>query len=202
MKCGISGVCALALMLSAALPLKAQDSPGNYPEDPFAEERRHLAPTEVGTARGQTQFTALGALVSGPQSDDTFQGGQLSTEFVLHEFMGIRNTVFQDLTGTDFSGLDYRISSLRVGPALHLRPYRRVDIGSYAEGGIALLDLFESGSSARAPEVALGGFISIFVDSFVFVRLELQRTWTRIDTEDVAGSQNRTAGMLGIGVAF
>lgn len=194
--------CILLLLLGMPSPPKAQDNPGDYPEDPFADERSMLAPKEVGTARGQTQLTALGALVSGPQKDETFQGGQLGAEFVLHEFMGVRHTVFQDLTGTDFSGLDYRISSLRVGPALHLRPYRRVDIGSYAEGGIALLDLFESGSTARAPEVALGGFMTIFVDSFVFVRLELQRSWTRIDTDDVSGSQNRTAGMLGIGVAF
>ncbi len=178
-------------------------APDDYPDDPFAEHRRPLPADEIGTARGQMQLTALGALTDGEgQSDDRYFAGQITSEHVLHEFAGIRATAVQDLMETDFDGLDYRLSSVRFGPALHMRPYQRVDFGSYLEGGITVVDAFSGETADKAPEVALGGFVSVFVNSFVFVRLELQRSWTNLEIEGAMDDRNRTMGLMGIGVAF
>lgn len=193
-------VCACLLI---AMPLAAlAGEPPPYPEDPFAWEREPVAPTEIGTARGQTHITALGALVSGKNSADTYLGGQLGIEFVLHEFGGIRISGFQDLVDTDQLGLAYRFSSVRVGPTLHVSPYRRVDLGVYAEGGLVVVDAVDGKTSEKAPEAVLGGFITLYLDSYVFVQMELQRAWANIEINNAYAAQPRTAAMLGIGLAF
>ncbi|MCK0152105.1 hypothetical protein MWU49_00165 [Alcanivorax sp. S6407] len=186
------------LALCCSAPVLAAD----YPEDPFEFDRRPMADSEIGTAPGQMQFTVLGALVEGDVSDDLYFGGQLGLEYVMHEFYGIRMSGFQDVSESSFSSLDYNVTSIRFGPAMHLQPYRRVDLGSYLEGGMAILDMFGGDQDDTAPEVALGGFITIHLDSFYFVRLELQRSWTTLEIDDVLQSHHRTAAMLGIGAAF
>lgn len=184
------------------LLMVSQAMAADYPEDPFEFDRRPMTASQIGTAPGQLQFTVLGALVDGDVSDDIYFGGQLGLEYVMHEFYGIRMSGFQDVSESDFASLDYNISSIRFGPAMHLQPYHRVDLGSYLEGGVAILDMFGGEQNDTAPEVALGGFITIHLNSFYFVRMELQRSWTTLEIDDVLQSRNRTAAMLGIGAAF
>lgn len=173
-----------------------------YPADPFAMERRVLPATEIGTARGQTRVAIMGALVHGKSSqEDIYFGAKTSMEFVLHEFGAIRLTGFQDMLETDFKSLNHKFTSARVGPALHLRPYRRIDLGPYLEAGALIVDAVD-GKTKSGPEVALGGFISIHLDSYWFLQLELERSFARVEVDGLLGSQHRTAAMLGLGFAF
>lgn len=191
------------LLLACLVPsaVHGADTP-TYPEDPFASEYERQPATQVGTARGQTRLSALGALVSGGNSADIYLGGQLGIEFMLHEFGGVRIVGFQDVVDTDGLGLKYKFSSMRVGPALHLSPYRRVDVGVHAAGGMLVVDMIDGKTAQKAPEAVLGGFITIHVDSFMFVQLELERAWANIEIGNVYTPQHRTAAMLGLGVAF
>lgn len=194
-------VCLFLAVLGSSAPALAAEPPP-YPDDPFAWEREKMPATEIGTARGQTRLSALGALVSGNNSADIYLGGQLACEFMLHEFGGVRIAGFQDVFDTDNKGLAHKFSSIRVGPALHIQPYRRVDLGVYAEGGIVIVDFIDGRSSGKAPEAVLGGFITVHLDSFFFVQLELERAWANIEINNVYANQDRTAAMMGIGISF
>lgn len=191
----------LALCLASGTATGATPR-ADYPDDPFADDRQLLRPSEIGSTRGQVQFSALGALVRGSNSPHTYLGGKLGLEFMLDEFGAVRITGFQDLVEQDGQQLAHKFSSARVGPALHLRPWQRIDLGPYLEGGIVVVDAVDGRSGAKAPEVALGGFITIHVDSFVFIRMELERVWTNVEINNVLGNHHRTAALLGLGIAF
>lgn len=196
--------CATLLGLAtAAAPALATDGLRlPYPDDPLAHDREPLRTVEIGSARGQTRLTALGALVNGKNSDDTYLGGQLGIEFQLHEFGAVRINGFQDLVEPDGSRLRNRFSSMRVGPALHLRPYRRIDFGPYTEAGLLLVDAVNGRRGDKGVEVVMGGFITIHLDSHVFVQLELERAWSTLEVDGVLDDQHRTAAKLGLGLAF
>lgn len=185
-------------------PAVALEPPaGGYPDDPFAWEREPLQPSAIGSGRGQTHLFALGALTRGKNSrEDIYFGGQLGIEFQLHEFGAIRISGFQDLVETDGGQLAHKFSSVRVGPALHLRPYRRIDLGSYLEGGLLVVDAVDGRTSVTAPEVTLGGFISIHIDSHIYLQLELERAWSNVELNGVLDDQHRSAAKLGLGLVF
>lgn len=192
----------LTLLSCFALPLHAEEGPGNYPDDPFAHDREPLKPTEIGSGRGQSHLFALASLVDGNNSDHVYFGGQLGIEFQLHEFGGIRLSGFQELLDGHGDELAHKFTSLRVGPALHLRPYRRLDLGVYSEAGLLLIDAVDGKFSVTAPETTLGGFISIHVDSRVYVQLELEHVSSNAEVDGVLGKQDRTAAKLGLGLVF
>lgn len=201
-----------ALLLGGAAFAGGADAPareplagavsGGYPDDPFADDYRRQPATQIGTARGQTRVSALGALVEGNNSADVYLGGQLAVEFMLHEFGGIRLSGFQDTLEANGQSLARKFSSMRAGPALHLRPYRRVDLGPYAAGGLLVVDMVDGKTSQKTAEAVLGGFITVHLDSFVFVQLELERAWAALNNGGNYVPEHRTAAMLGIGVAF
>ncbi|HET8706501.1 MAG TPA: hypothetical protein VFM46_09385, partial [Pseudomonadales bacterium] len=161
-----------------------------------------LPPTATGTAPGQIQLTALGALVSGKSSKKKYVGGQLGAEFLLNEFGGMRVSSFQEICEKNGDGLSHKLSSFRIGPALHFNPYQAFDYGTFFEGGVATLDAIDGHTSDRAPDVAIGGFLSYHLNSAFFIRAELARAWSNLEIEQVTVQQQRTAGLLGFGVAF
>lgn len=188
-----------ALALASVLP--ASVFAADYPSDPLAHDRRSLSP-ETGSARGQTHVFVLGSLVEGDNADDTYLGGQIGIEFQLHEFGAIRLSGFQDVSQSDGKQLIHKFSSFRFGPALHMRPYETVDFGPYAEGGLVTVDLVDGKTSAKGPELVMGGFISIYVDSAWYVQMELERSWSNLEIDGVLSKQPRTAAKLGLGLAF
>lgn len=165
--------------------------------------------TEIGTARGQTRLTALGALIHGRNStEDFYLGGKISMEFMLHEFGSVRISGFQDLIERDIdflkyrvNSLDHRFTSLRVGPALHFTPYRRVDFGPYLEAGALIVDPFK-GNTDIAPEVTMGGFITVHINSAWYLQLELERSFAHAEVGGIFAPQHRTAALLGLGLSF
>ena len=190
-------------LLSHSFFALAESSPATYPADPFAWNYEPISATEIGTAPGQVQMTALAALVSGKNSEDNFYfAGKLGTEYILNEYGGVRFTIFQDLFETDGHTLEHKFTSLRVGPAFHLLPYRKVDVGTYIEGGLLIVDAVDGETGSKAPEAVLGGFISFHVNTAFFVRAELERAWSNAEVDNVLSAQHRSAALLGFGFAF
>lgn len=182
--------------------LSASGAERLYPDDPFLLDRSLLSPTAIGTAPGQMQVTALGALISGKSSDKKYLGGQLGLEFMMNEFGGMRISSFQEICDKEGDGLSHKLSSFRIGPALHFNPFHAFDYGTFVEGGIATVDAIEGHTSDRAPDVAIGGFLSYHLNSAFFIRAELARAWSNLEIEQVTVQQQRTAGPLGFGLAF
>lgn len=189
----------VALASTATL---ADPADQGYPENPFARDHHPLPAKERGAAPGQMQFSVLGALVAGQNSDDLYFGGKIGSEKILNEYGGIRFTVFQEVMESDGQSLEHKITSFRSGPAWHFFPFSAFDVGSYLEAGVAVLDLVDGKTSIKAPEVAVGGFIDFHVDSSLFIRAELERAWCNLDVSDAVVKQHRTAAMLGFGLAF
>lgn len=192
----------LAVLSLVAPSVQAADPVSSYPGDPLAHERAWLPPVEIGSARGQTHLFALGALVKGDNSPAIYFGGQLGIEFQLHEFGAIRISGFQDLVDGDGQQLVHKFSSVRIGPALHLRPYRRVDLGAYFEGGVLVVDAVDGRTSARAPEIVTGGFISVHIDPHAYVQLELEQSWSNVEINGVLGEHDQLVAKMGLGVVF
>lgn len=192
-------VLGITLVSAAAL---ADPADQGYPENPFARDHYPLPAKERGAAPGQVQFSVLGALVSGQNNDDLYFGGKIGSEKILNEYGGIRFTAFQDVMETNGQSLEHKITSFRSGPAWHFFPFSAFDVGSYLEAGVAVLDLVDGKTGTKAPEVAVGGFIDFHVNSTLFVRAELERTWCNLDVNDAVVKQHRTAAMLGFGFAF
>lgn len=192
----------LSTALFASTPAAAGDGLFPYPPDPFAQDRMPIRKQEVGSARGQTHLFVLGSLVDGRNADDIYFAGQLGIEFQLHEFGAIRISGFQELANGDGERLLHNFTSVRVGPALHLRPYRMVDLGAYMEGGVLFVDAVDGHFGNTAPEVTFGGFFSIHFDSHNYVQLELEHSASNADVDGVMGQQDRTAAKLGLGMVF
>jgi len=199
---GLSAVPVLFLVALSILPNAALATEKNYPEDPFAYDRELLPATEVGTVPGQVQVTALAALISGDSSDENYVGGQIGIEFMMNEFASLRISNFQEICETDGAGLSHKLSSLRFGSALHFNPYNRFDYGSFIEGGVTTVNAIEGEGGKKAPDVAVGGFLTYHVDSALIIRAELSRAWTNVEIDKATVAQNRTAGLLGFGIAF
>lgn len=188
--------------LFAAPPAAAADGLFPYPADPLAQDRRPIRTKEVGSARGQVHLFVLGALVDGKSADDVYFGGQLGIEFQLHEFGAIRISGFQELVDGEGESLTHNLSSVRVGPALHLRPYRIVDLGAYMEGGVVFVDAVDGRFGDTAPEVVFGGFISIHFNSHNYLQLELEHAASNIAIDGVLAPRDRTAAKLGLAMVF
>ncbi|MFZ5756143.1 MAG: hypothetical protein ACOY3X_04535 [Pseudomonadota bacterium] len=191
-----------ALSLGMPATAAAGEPAGPWPGDPLAHERARIKPVEIGSARGQNSVFILGALVDGDNSSDIYFGGQLGVEFQLHEFGGIRISGFQDLADSEGETLAHKFSSVRIGPVLHLRPYRRVDLGAYFEGGVLVVDAVDGKSSAKAPELTTGGFINIHLDSYIHIRLELEQSWSNVEIDNVLGEHEQLVAKFGIGAVF
>lgn len=188
--------------LLAAPPAAAADGIFPYPADPFAQDRRPIRTKEVGSARGQAHLFVLGALVDGKSADDVYFAGQIGIEFQLHEFGAIRLSGFQELVDGEGESLTHNLTSVRVGPALHLRPYRTVDLGAYMEGGVVFVDAVDGRFGDTAPEVVFGGFISIHFDSHNYIQLELEHAAANIPIDGVIAPRDRTAAKLGLAMVF
>lgn len=205
----ISSAAILLCMATGVLSpvASAASAAGTYPENPFASDHVLVEENEVGAAPGQVQAFILGALVSGGGHDDTYLGGKIGNDKILNEYAGVRFSVYQDVIESDGDSLDFAVTSFRMGPSFHFFPYRRIDMGVYGEGGLAVVDLVNGKTSTKAPEIVTGGFITYHVDSAFFIQAELERSWCNLDGDNsgedaVPAKLHRSAALLGFGIAF
>lgn len=176
-------------------PSLATDAPP--PPGPFPHEAEYRPPvaTEIGTAAGQ--FRAIGSL--GPAlGRGGMQGAALGTlEQMTFAWLGVRGST---LVTVPFTG-GAQLVSWRVGPSLHLIPYRRVDLGAYVDGGLALVDITKT-RRAVMPAVAVGGTIDVSLTSMFFLHFEGLVHTGIASREGVATTHLHPIGVAGLGIAL
>lgn len=179
-------VTALSQVLDAGVaPL---DLDAGYPADPFAPEYLPPVEREVGLGRGQVRLIALGGVTSGP---DLL--GSLTVESMHLAFLALRSSATAELT--NLGAAHPHLLTGRVGVALHVAPYRRVDASLFFDAGLAVLDLFTAQRTA-APVLAPGVALEVAFTSHLFARAEGQLLWL---VAPATGALLRWAGLLGLG---
>jgi hypothetical protein len=162
----MSAAALLALVLIAPAFLEAAPTqtqtitpPTSHPPDPLADEYLPLPPRGYGAAPGQLRFIALGG---GGYYRDGHIAGQGTIETIALPNLGLRGSLEASVP---FGLTDAQLFSARIGPAFHLLPYRRVDLGVFVEAGGATVDIFRArrtGMFAFTPgvtfDVALGAY--------------------------------------------
>lgn len=181
---------ALVLVVPRAAPVAAP-----YPADPFADEYASPeAEKEVGTAAGQLRCSSA-AGAAGPIADPTLLG---TIEIMPHAHLGVRASSALQLSGRSGDPAPW---AFRVGPSLHLLPYRRVDLAVFFEGGPAIADLFVSAPKV-SPMVVFGAELSLALSPLFFVKLQGELGWATFDDEGSARRYLRPALFLGLGVSL
>src|SRR5262249_37895257 len=91
-------------------------------------------------------------------------------EWMASGWIGLRATGMVQLSR--FKDAPHEISG-RLGPWLHLLPYRRVDFGLFFEGGFTVLDLLRASRNA-APVIAAGGSLDVHLPTYLFIHSQLE----------------------------
>jgi hypothetical protein len=163
-----------------------------YPSDPFADEYLPLPPRGVGAAPGQIHVQVLGGA---GYYRDAHLAGQGTFEVVALPNIGFRGSLE---TTVPLGLTDAQLFAARVGPALHLLPYRRVDLGLYLEAGGALVDVFRSRRTAMLTVVP-GATFDIALGAYWAMHFEAQLQAGTADRGDRAELVLVPALLFGIG---
>lgn len=154
----------------AEQPAEVAPAPGAHPPDPFAAEYQPLPPARAGVAPGQYRFLGMGGA---GYYRDAHLATQGTIEAIGQPNLGVRGS----LTATVPLGLtDAQVFAARVGPALHLLPYRKLDLGAYLEAGGAIVDVLRTRRTAMfaltpgvTADVALGAYWTLHVEGAVLL---------------------------------
>lgn len=177
-----------ALLLTASRDARAE-------EDPFAAEYRPPHAVTVGTAAGQFRiFGQSGGFIG----HDLGWSGQGILELMTLAWIGVRGSS----TLTIPFGNDPQLWAFRLGPSLHILPYRRVDLSIFSEGGFSLVDVTQKHASTIMPVIAGGGSFDVFLSSFVMIRFEGLLQIGIADRKGRAEDIVNPIGLLGLGLAL
>jgi hypothetical protein len=162
-----------------------------HPPDPFAQEYRPPVPKEVGTAAGQVRL--LGA--AGAFGIDPELVLQATVEQMTSEYLGMRLTAAGTVTRRSAAPT---LVSARVGPSLHLLPYRRADLTLFFEGGGGGIDLLGS-DRTWMPVVAPGTALDLALGPSFVVHLEGQLVWGIYARQGAARTFFAPTAVVGLG---
>ncbi len=182
----LAGACSLMISV-IGVPLDVVPpvvpAPGAHPPDPLAGEYLPLPVRGMGAAPGQVRFLAL---AGGGYFRDVHFAGQGTTELMGTPNLGFRGSLEASMP----TGLtDAQLFAARVGPSLHLLPYRSVDLGAFLEAGAATVDLLRARRSAMFTLTPGATFDAAFGPSFA-IRIEAQ---IQLGTVDRGGSADLVA---------
>lgn len=179
-------VAALAQLTDAGTPAIDVNAP--HPADPFSHEYVPPAEKEVGAGRGQLRLYAIGGLTSAP---DLL--GEITAESMHLSFFSVRGAVTAELT--NLGAPHPHLLTARLGFALHVAPYRRVNASLFVDAGLAVADLFTSQRRA-APLLVPGAAFEVALTAHLFIRAEGLFFWSVLPS---SGPLTRWAGLLGLG---
>jgi hypothetical protein len=179
-------ICAVLVATSAHLA-------SAHPPDPFAAD--YLVPDErdVGTTAGQVHFIASSVL--GHASQGTSLGGQLTFELMTIAVIGIRSTLHADMI---HSAGDPSVFAARVGPSLHLLPYRRFDLSVFVEGGVARVGP-AMGAGYYEPMLSPGIGVQLWLTPSWFVGVDAQLDWFALAASE---QYVRASGVASVGLGL
>jgi hypothetical protein len=166
-----------------------------HPPDPFASEYVVPADRDVGTTAGQ--FRMIGSGLVGIGADSPQLGLQGTLELMTLAYLGVRSTL--EWTALRPSGEPMLLAG-KVGPSLHLLPYRPVDVSLFFEGGIAGIDL--TGQATAMPIISPGMTFQVWLASWAFLQAEGHLDWGIFATDSVARGYLRAMGLGGLGIAI
>jgi hypothetical protein len=188
----LAGLAVITLcVLLAARPARA-----DHPADPFAAEYRVPGAREVGTTAGQFRIVGSGLLGVGRGGTELGLHGTL--ELMTFAYLGVRGSLQSSVLAADRAPF---VLAARVGPSLHLLPYRRVDLSLFCEGGAALV---EPGTKRQTgmPVIAPGLTLEIWLASWALIRLEGRIDWGVYEAHEQARGYLRYVGLSGLGFAL
>lgn len=166
-----------------------------HPPDPFAHEYEVPAERDVGAAAGQLRAIGSGLIGYGRSGPEL--GLQGTLELMTFAYLGVRASLESTLLRP---GGDPMLLAGKVGPSLHLLPYRRFDVSLFFEGGIAGVDL--TGSPTAMPILSPGGTLELWVAPWAFLRGEAHVDWGIFGSNDAPHGYLRVMGVGGLGVAM
>ena len=141
--------------------------PPNYP---FPDEYEIPREKELGTTAGQWRIRALfGGAYGGSMKPNVSPALAMNvvTEWMLTSMIGLRWTGAATIPLGDAP----QVFAGRLGPSLHLLPYRRVDVGAFFDGGLATLDLFRA-NRTLLPVLGAGGTLDISLTGTLAMHVE------------------------------
>jgi hypothetical protein len=168
----------------------------DHPPDPFAAEYRVPEAREVGTTAGQLRIVGSGVVGVGRGGSELGLAGTL--ELLTFAYLGVRGTLETSVLPPDDGPF---VMSARVGPSLHLLPYRRIDVALFFEAGAALLEP-RTRHKTGMPVLAPGLGLDIWLASWATIRVEGHLDWGIYELRDEARSYLRFAGQCGLGFAL
>jgi hypothetical protein len=151
---------------------------------------------DVGTTAGQVRLIASPVL--GVASEGTNLGGRLTIELMTIAAIGIRSSVQADLL---HSASDPGLFAARIGPSLHLLPYRRFDLSLFVEGGGAIVDP-PAGGAYLVPTLSPGIDVDVWLTSSWFVSAESHADWLSLAGPGNGHAYLRVSATAGLGVGF
>ncbi len=188
MRCSLR-VCAF-VVASAIVTASANPAPA-HPPDPFSAE--YVVPTEreLGSTAAQLRFVGGGAVsVAG---DGMTAGLQGTIEVMTVARIGVRGSLQADVVSADEAPWTF---AARVGPSLHLLPYRRVDLSLFVEGGAALVSP-PGMELTLVPTLSPGIELDVWVSPWWFLSWQGQLDWhARPETS------LRATGIASLGLAL
>ncbi|MGD0525026.1 MAG: hypothetical protein ABSE49_07775 [Polyangiaceae bacterium] len=189
LRCVLLGSVTLALLTSSAA------AGAQHPADPFAREYEVPREEDVGAAAGQ--FRAIGSGLVGYGRPGAELGLHGTLELMTFAYVGVRASLESTLLRP---GGDPMLLAGKIGPSLHLFPYRRVDLSVFFEAGVAGIDL--TGNATAMPIVSPGGTLEIWVAPWAFLCGEAHLDWGIYGSSDVPHGFLRLVGVGGLGVAM
>jgi hypothetical protein len=176
--------------------LTAGAARADHPPDPFAGEYRLPRAREVGTTAGQFRMIGSGVLALGGSAPELGLHGTL--ELMTFAYLGVRGSLQTTVLHADDEPL---VAAARVGPSLHLLPYRRVDVSLFFEGGAALVKPRSTHLTAM-PVLAPGLTLEVWLASWALIRLEGHLEWGLYEAPPEASRYLRYVGLMGLGFAL
>ena len=177
-------------VLAAPSPARA-----DHPPDPFAREYEVPAARDVGAAAGQLRAIGSGLVAYGRPGPSLGLHGTL--ELMTFAYLGVRASLESTLLRPDG---DPMLVAGKIGPSLHLLPYRRFDVSLFFEGGVAGVDL--TGSATAMPILSPGGTLELWVSPWAFLRGEAHLDWGIYGAAGEPHGYLRLVGVGGLGVAI
>jgi len=188
-----SAVAASAAFL--ALSVFAGPARAEHPPDPFAAEYAIPRDRDVGAAAGQLRAVGAGLVAIGRSGPEL--GLQGTLELMTFAYLGVRSSLESTLLRP---GGGPMLLAGKVGPSLHVVPYRRVDLSFFFEAGLAAIDL--TGQPTAMPIVSPGGTLELWVASWAFLRAEGHVDWGVYGQSSEAHGYLRLVGTGGVGIAM
>jgi hypothetical protein len=185
-----------------ALALAPAVARAEHPPDPFASQYVVPPDRDFGTAAGQLRAIGSGLVAFGPAGPEV--GLQGTLELMTLAYVGVRSTL--EWTALRPSGQPMVLAG-KIGPSLHLVPYRVVDVSLFFEGGVAGIDLTsEAGPTTAAPILSPGATLQVWLASWAFLQAEGHVDWAVYTQPQPASDAARgylrfvTTGGLGLAI--